>query len=113
MALLLSDLGIDMSTRLGSSFLSQGKRLYIAWFVTKNALLVVHPSVSRCFCSHRQLVSSYKGKFGFVEYYVKAVMERPCQSDVECKEYFEVEEPIDVNTPDLTVSQPQQFSSCL
>lgn len=48
-----------------------------------------------------QLVSSYKGKFGSVEYYVKAVMERPCQSDVECEKYFEVEEPIDVNTPDL------------
>lgn len=54
-------------------------------------------------------MSSYKGKFGSVEYYVKAVMERPCQSDVECKKYFEVEEPIDVNTPDLTVSQPRQF----
>lgn len=48
-----------------------------------------------------QLVSSYKGKFGYVEYYVKAVMERPCQPDVECKKYFGVEEPIDVNTPDL------------
>lgn len=57
-------------------------------------------------------MSSYKGKYGYVEYYVKAVMERPCQSDVECKKYFEVEEPIDVNTPDLTVSQLQQSSSC-
>ncbi|KAK3572289.1 hypothetical protein QTP86_030257 [Hemibagrus guttatus] len=50
-----------------------------------------------------QLVSSYKGKFGYVEYYVKAVMDRPCQSHVECKKFFEVEEPIDVNTPDLMI----------
>ncbi|KAI4892421.1 hypothetical protein NFI96_019358 [Prochilodus magdalenae] len=49
-----------------------------------------------------QLVSSYKGKFGSVQYYVKAVMERPSQSDMEIKKYFEVEEPVDVNTLELT-----------
>ncbi|XP_040909315.1 thioredoxin interacting protein a [Toxotes jaculatrix] len=48
-----------------------------------------------------QLVSSYKGKFGYVEYYVKALMERPQQPTLECKKPFEVEEPLDVNTPDL------------
>uniref|UniRef100_A0A3Q3GQ32 Thioredoxin-interacting protein n=1 Tax=Labrus bergylta TaxID=56723 RepID=A0A3Q3GQ32_9LABR len=48
-----------------------------------------------------QLVSSYKGKFGYVQYYVKAVMERPQQHPLECKKSFEVEEPLDVNTPDL------------
>lgn len=48
-----------------------------------------------------QLVSSYKGKFGFVQYFVKALMERPSQPDLECKKHFEVEEPLDVNTPDL------------
>lgn len=48
-----------------------------------------------------QLVSSYKGKFGSVEYYVKALMERPSQPALECKRHFEVEEPLDVNTPDL------------
>ncbi|KAL4597490.1 thioredoxin-interacting protein-like, partial [Arapaima gigas] len=47
------------------------------------------------------LVSSYKGKFGYVQYYVKAVMEHPSQPFLECKKYFEVEEPVDVNTPDL------------
>lgn len=52
----------------------------------------------------RQLVSSYDGKFGHVHYYVKAVMERPSQPAVECKKYFAVEEPVDVNTPDLMVS---------
>ncbi|XP_036394744.1 thioredoxin interacting protein b [Megalops cyprinoides] len=50
---------------------------------------------------HGQLVSSYKGKFGYVQYYVKAVMERPSQPALECKKNFEVEEPLDVNTTDL------------
>ncbi|KAG9276661.1 thioredoxin-interacting protein [Astyanax mexicanus] len=50
-----------------------------------------------------QLASSYKGKFGSVEYYVKAVMERPSQSGgAECKKCFEVEEPVDINTLELT-----------
>lgn len=53
---------------------------------------------------HRQIVSSYKGKFGYVQYYVKALMERPAQQPLECKKHFEVEEPLDVNTPDLLVS---------
>lgn len=48
-----------------------------------------------------QLVSSYKGKFGYVQYYVKAKLERPLQPTLECKKCFEVEEPLDVNTPDL------------
>ncbi|XP_035038025.1 thioredoxin interacting protein a [Hippoglossus stenolepis] len=48
-----------------------------------------------------QLVSSYKGKFGYVQYYVKALIERPHQPTLECKKPFEVEEPLDVNTPDL------------
>ncbi|CDQ87384.1 unnamed protein product [Oncorhynchus mykiss] len=48
-----------------------------------------------------QIVSSYKGKFGYVQYYVKAFMERPAQPALECMKHFEVEEPLDVNTPDL------------
>ncbi|KAM9777138.1 thioredoxin interacting protein a [Syngnathus typhle] len=48
-----------------------------------------------------KLVSSYKGKFGYVHYYVKAKLERPQQPVLECKKHFEVEEPLDVNTPDL------------
>ncbi|XP_056142234.1 thioredoxin-interacting protein-like [Lampris incognitus] len=47
------------------------------------------------------LVSSYKGKFGCVRYYVRAVMERPSQHALHCEREFEVEEPLDVNTPDL------------
>lgn len=48
-------------------------------------------------------MSSYEGKFGSVQYYVKALMERPSQPALECKKNFEVEEPLDVNTPDLLV----------
>ncbi|XP_034774442.1 thioredoxin-interacting protein-like [Acipenser ruthenus] len=48
-----------------------------------------------------QLVSSYKGKFGSVQYYVKAFLERPSQPLLETSTNFEVVEPIDVNTPDL------------
>ncbi|XP_057196211.1 thioredoxin interacting protein b [Triplophysa rosa] len=47
------------------------------------------------------LVSSYDGKFGSVQYYVKAVIEKSGQPYAECKQYFEVEEPIDVNTQEL------------
>lgn len=48
-----------------------------------------------------QLVSSYRGKFGSVEYYVRAVMERPSHHAMQCEKHFEVEEPLDLNTPDL------------
>lgn len=56
-------------------------------------------------------MSSYKGKFGAIQYYVKAVMERPSQSDVECQKSFEVEEPIDVNTLKLVVREHNQCST--
>lgn len=49
-------------------------------------------------------MSSYKGKFGYIHYYVKALMDRPQQAPLECKRAFDVEEPLDVNTPDLLVS---------
>lgn len=57
----------------------------------------------------RQLVSSYTGKFGSVHYYVKALLDRPSQPALECRKLFEVEEPLDVNTPDLMVSLPPIF----
>lgn len=56
-------------------------------------------------------MSSYKGKFGFVQYYVKAVMERPSQPPQECRKHFEVEEPLDVNTPDLLVSPHYYYTT--
>lgn len=61
----------------------------------------------------RQLVSSYKGKFGYVHYYVKAQLERPQQAPLECKKSFDVEEPLDVNTPDLLVSSTFTLASFL
>lgn len=59
--------------------------------------------LTSCFPICRQLVSSYEGKFGSVQYYVKALMERASQPTLEVKKNFEVEEPLDVNTPDLLV----------
>ncbi|XP_044062661.1 thioredoxin-interacting protein-like isoform X3 [Siniperca chuatsi] len=49
------------------------------------------------------LVSSYKGKFGYVRYYVQAELDRPSQRALQCEREFEVEEPLDVNRPDLLV----------
>ncbi|XP_067366832.1 thioredoxin-interacting protein-like isoform X2 [Channa argus] len=48
-----------------------------------------------------RLVSSYKGKFGSVRYYVRAVVGQPSQPALQCEREFEVEEPLDVNRPDL------------
>ncbi|KAK1895431.1 Thioredoxin-interacting protein [Dissostichus eleginoides] len=47
------------------------------------------------------LVSSYKGKFGSVRYCVRAELDRPSQNALRCEREFEVEEPLDVNEPDL------------
>lgn len=62
-----------------------------------------HDVLTSCFPVRRQLVSSYEGKFGSVQYYVRAMMERASQPTLEAKKNFEVEEPLDVNTPDLLV----------
>ena len=48
-------------------------------------------------------MSSYKGKFGYVRYYVRAELDRPSQHALQCEREFEVEEPLDVNRPDLLV----------
>ncbi|KAJ8005452.1 hypothetical protein DPEC_G00146790 [Dallia pectoralis] len=48
-----------------------------------------------------QLVSSYSGKFGCVQYFVRAEMERLSHSTLQCQTPFEVVEPLDVNTPDI------------
>ncbi|XP_037641206.1 thioredoxin-interacting protein-like [Sebastes umbrosus] len=48
-----------------------------------------------------RLVSSYKGKFGSIRYYVRAVLDRPFQDALKCEREFEVEEPLDINRPDL------------
>lgn len=48
-----------------------------------------------------RLVSSYKGKFGSVRYYVRAELQRHSQQALQCEKEFEVEEPLDVNQADL------------
>lgn len=48
-----------------------------------------------------RLVSSYKGKYGHVRYYVRAVLTWPSQHASLCEREFEVEEPLDVNRPEL------------
>lgn len=62
------------------------------------------------------LVSSYRGKFGHVRYYVRAEMERPGSPPQHCEKSFEVEEPLDINTPDLLAPvavSKQKKVSCL
>lgn len=48
-------------------------------------------------------MSSYRGKFGYVRYYVRAVLDGTTQHALQCEREFEVEEPLDVNRPDLLV----------
>ncbi|XP_030606212.1 thioredoxin-interacting protein-like [Archocentrus centrarchus] len=48
-----------------------------------------------------RLVSSFRGKFGSVRYYVQAELRRPSQHALQCEKEFEVEEPLDVNQADL------------
>lgn len=62
-----------------------------------------------CYAPCRHLVSSYRGKFGYVRYYVRAVLERPGQPPLQCEREFEVEEPLDVNRPDLLVLRHNQI----
>lgn len=45
-----------------------------------------------------------------MQYHVKALMERPQLNTLECRKSFEVEEPLDVNTPDLLVCLPSDIS---
>lgn len=59
----------------------------------------------------RHLVSSYRGKFGYVRYYVRSVLERPAQPSLQCEREFEVEEPLDVNRADLLVQTHTQVPS--
>lgn len=57
-----------------------------------------------CGSSHRPLGTTFKGKYGCVDYWVKAFLERPSFPTQEIKKRFEVMDPVDVNTPELLVS---------
>lgn len=54
--------------------------------------------------SRRPLGTTFKGKYGCVDYWVKAFLERPSFPTQEIKKRFEVMDPVDVNTPELLVS---------
>lgn len=58
---------------------------------------------------HRPLGTSFKGKYGCVDYWVKAFLDRPSQPTQEAKKNFEVMDLVDVNTPDLMVRVPLRF----
>lgn len=51
----------------------------------------------------RPLGTTFKGKYGCVDYWVKAFLERPSVPPQETKKHFEVQDPVDINTPDLLV----------
>lgn len=52
----------------------------------------------------RPLGTTFKGKYGSVDYWVKASLERPACPTQQVKKRFEVMDPVDVNTPELLVS---------
>lgn len=56
-----------------------------------------------CVCFLRPLGTTFKGKYGCVDYWVKAFLDRPSFPAQEIKKHFEVMDQIDVNTPDLMV----------
>ncbi|XP_063173343.1 thioredoxin-interacting protein [Candoia aspera] len=47
------------------------------------------------------LGTTFKGKYGCVDYWVKAFLDRPSSPPQEIKKHFEVMDQIDVSTPDL------------
>ncbi|XP_024065895.2 thioredoxin-interacting protein [Terrapene carolina triunguis] len=62
------------------------------------------------------LGTSFKGKYGCVDYWVKAFLDRPSCHTQEIKQHFEVMDPVDVNTPDLmspVAAKKDKKVSCL
>lgn len=57
------------------------------------------------------LGTSFKGKYGHVDYWVKAFLDRPSQPTQETKKSFEVVDLVDINTPDLMVRFSLRFYS--
>lgn len=53
-------------------------------------------------CS-RPLVTSFTGKYGSIQYYVKAILERPAAPDQSVQTELQVISHIDVNSPALLV----------
>uniref|UniRef100_A0A8B9UQR2 Thioredoxin-interacting protein n=1 Tax=Anas zonorhyncha TaxID=75864 RepID=A0A8B9UQR2_9AVES len=62
------------------------------------------------------LGTSFKGKYGCVDYWVKAFLERPSFPTQETKKRFEVMDPVDVNTPELlspVAAKKEKKVSCM
>lgn len=51
----------------------------------------------------RPLVTSFTGKYGSIQYYVKAVLERPAVPDQSVQTELQIISHIDVNSPALLV----------
>lgn len=51
----------------------------------------------------RPLVTSFTGKYGSIQYYVKAILERPAAPDQSVQTELQVISHIDVNSPALLV----------
>lgn len=58
--------------------------------------------MTACF---RPLVTSFTGKYGSIQYYVKAILERPAAPDQSVQTELQVISHIDVNSPALLVSR--------
>ncbi|NXE85325.1 TXNIP protein, partial [Cochlearius cochlearius] len=64
----------------------------------------------------RPLGTTFKGKYGCVDYWVKAFLERPSFPTQEIKQRFEVMDPVDVNTPELlspVAAKKEKKVSCM
>ncbi|XP_075301451.1 thioredoxin-interacting protein isoform X1 [Opisthocomus hoazin] len=62
------------------------------------------------------LGTTFKGKYGCVDYWVKAFLERPSFPTQEIKKRFEVMDPVDVNTPELlspVAAKKEKKVSCM
>lgn len=62
------------------------------------------------------LGTTFKGKYGCVDYWVKALLERPSLPTQEVKKRFEVMDPVDVNTPELlspVAAKKEKKVSCM
>uniref|UniRef100_A0A674H864 Thioredoxin-interacting protein n=1 Tax=Taeniopygia guttata TaxID=59729 RepID=A0A674H864_TAEGU len=62
------------------------------------------------------LGTTFKGKYGSVDYWVKASLERPACPTQQVKKRFEVMDPVDVNTPELlspVAAKKEKKVSCM
>lgn len=109
------DLETNMSTSLALSFLRGRYQLNapLDLSISKSSSHLLVESIFKLFpfSWHRPLGTSFKGKYGRVDYWVKAFLDRPSQPTQETKKNFEVVDLVDINTPDLMVRFILRFYS--